>query len=49
VESAADCAWSSVQPTTWRHLVSERGWSSEAYTERTVRSLLAELVADGAR
>jgi AcrR family transcriptional regulator len=49
VESAADWAWSQVQPTTWRHLVSERGWSPEAYTERTVRSLLAALVADGVR
>jgi hypothetical protein len=29
----------------WRYLVGERGWTPEKYAERTVRSLLAELVA----
>ena len=45
VEAATDWAWSRVQPSTWRHLVTERGWSPEAYTERTVASLLAQLLA----
>ena len=44
VDAAADWAWSRIQPTTWRHLVGERGWTAEQYTERTVRSLLAELI-----
>lgn len=43
-DRAADWAWSRIQPTTWQHLVGERGWSAEEYTERTVRSLLAELI-----
>jgi AcrR family transcriptional regulator len=43
-DAAADWAWSRIQPTTWQHLVGERGWSAEEYTERTVRSLLAELL-----
>ena len=45
VDAAADWAWSRIQPSTWRHLVGERGWSQAEYTERTVRSLLRELVA----
>ena len=46
VDEAADWAWSRIQPTTWQHLVGERGWTAEEYTERTVRSLLAELVRE---
>lgn len=46
VDEAADWAWSRIQPTTWQHLVGERGWTAEQYTERTVRSLLAELVRE---
>jgi AcrR family transcriptional regulator len=45
VDQAADWAWSRIQPTTWQHLVGERGWTAEQYTERTVRSLLSELLA----
>jgi AcrR family transcriptional regulator len=45
VDQAADWAWSRIQPTTWQHLVGERGWSAEEYCERTVGSLLRELVA----
>jgi AcrR family transcriptional regulator len=47
VDEAADWAWSRIQPSTWEHLVGERGWSTERYAERTVGSLLGELV-DGA-
>jgi AcrR family transcriptional regulator len=42
--AAADWAWSRIQPSTWQHLVGERGWSPDDYTERTVGSLLGELV-----
>jgi AcrR family transcriptional regulator len=44
VDQAADWAWSRIQPTTYQHLVGERGWTAEEYAERTVRSLLAELL-----
>jgi AcrR family transcriptional regulator len=44
-DTAADWAWSRIQPTTWQHLVSERGWSAERYTDHTVGSLLRELSA----
>jgi AcrR family transcriptional regulator len=44
-DAAADWAWSRIQPTTWQHLVGERGWSADDYTERTVDSLLGELIA----
>ena len=45
VEAGADWAWSRVQPSTWRHLVGERGWTHDDYTERTVGRSLSELVA----
>jgi AcrR family transcriptional regulator len=45
VDAGADWAWSRIQPSTWRHLVGERGWTGDEYTERTVASLLKELVA----
>jgi len=48
VDSAADWAWSRIQPTTWQHLVGERGWAPDAYTEHTISSLLGELVAQPA-
>jgi hypothetical protein len=43
-ESAADWAWARVLPSSWAHLVGMRGWDPAAYTERTVGSLVAELV-----
>jgi AcrR family transcriptional regulator len=49
VESAADWAWSRVQPSTWHHLVEERDWDHETFVERTVGSLLDELVVRSAR
>jgi AcrR family transcriptional regulator len=45
VDGAADWAWSRIAPSTWQHLVEMRGWTPEEYTERTVRSLMDELVA----
>ncbi|MBO3750165.1 TetR/AcrR family transcriptional regulator [Streptosporangiaceae bacterium NEAU-GS5] len=46
VGTAADWATARVQPGAWAHLVGMRGWSPADFTERTVRSLLAELVID---
>jgi hypothetical protein len=34
-----------VQPGSWAALVTMRSWDPREYTERTVGSLLAELVA----
>jgi len=45
VDAATDWALTRLQPSTRRHLIDERGWTPEEYTERTVRSLLHELVA----
>lgn len=45
VDTAADWASARVHPSDWAHLVGIRGWSPADYTERTVRSLLTELVA----
>jgi phage gp46-like protein len=45
VDQAADWAWSRIQPTTFQHLVGERGWTADEYADRTVGSLLFELVA----
>jgi AcrR family transcriptional regulator len=44
VETATDWTWARVQPSSFAHLVVERGWTPDDYTERTVRSLLAELI-----
>jgi AcrR family transcriptional regulator len=43
--TAADWAWARVLPGGWAALVGMRGWDPREYTERTVASLLAELVA----
>jgi AcrR family transcriptional regulator len=43
VDGAADWAWARIQPSSWQHLVGERGWSTAEYTDRTVASLLREL------
>jgi AcrR family transcriptional regulator len=44
VEEAADWSWSRLQPSTYAHLVQERGWTQAEYERRTVASLLVELV-----
>src|SRR4051812_19046399 len=43
-ETAADWIWARVQPSTYAHLVQERGWTHAEYTERTVRSVLSEIL-----
>jgi AcrR family transcriptional regulator len=45
VESAADWIWARGHLETWQHLVVERGWTSEDFEERTIRSILAEVLA----
>jgi AcrR family transcriptional regulator len=47
--SAADWAWARCQPSGWDHLVGERGWSPEDYAERSVRSILADVLAPDPR
>ena len=44
VERATDWVWGRTHVTEWRHLVVERGWDAEEYAERTVRSVVAEIV-----
>lgn len=44
VESAADWIWARGHLETWQHLVGERGWTPEDFEERTVHSILAEVV-----
>jgi AcrR family transcriptional regulator len=44
---AAATDWISVRShlTTWQHLVGERGWTLDDYKERSIRSILAEVLA----
>ena len=44
VPSATDWVWARAPPATFQHLVFERAWSADDYTERAVRSILAEVV-----
>jgi AcrR family transcriptional regulator len=44
-QQAVDWIWARSHVAGWQHLVVERGWSAEAYTERCVGSILAELTA----
>lgn len=45
VESASDWIWARSHLTTWQHLVGERGWAIDDYSERSIRSILAEVLA----
>jgi hypothetical protein len=47
VASATDWVWARAQPATFHHLVVDRAWSADDYADRTVRSILAEVVAPG--
>jgi AcrR family transcriptional regulator len=42
-DAAADWVWARVQPSTWRHLVDERGWGASDYVDRAVASILGEI------
>ena len=44
VPAATDWVWARAQPATFQHLVGDRAWPAEDYTERAVRSVLAEVV-----
>ena len=44
VRRAADWIWARLQPSAYAHLVEERGWSAADYTQRTIDSLIGELV-----
>ena len=42
---AADWVWARAQPATFSHLVVDRGWPADAYTDRAVGSILSEVVS----
>jgi AcrR family transcriptional regulator len=44
VDAAADWVWARSHLSGWRQLVGDRGWRPERYADRSVRSILAELV-----
>ena len=44
VPSATDWVWARAQPATFQHLVVDRAWPAADYTDRAVRSILAEVV-----
>jgi AcrR family transcriptional regulator len=44
VATASDWVFARSHISTWQHLVAERGWSQSAYVERTVTSILGEIV-----
>jgi AcrR family transcriptional regulator len=44
VQTATDWVWARSHVANWQHLVAERGWPPEEYTERTVRSILGEVL-----
>jgi AcrR family transcriptional regulator len=49
VEGATDWIWARSHLTAWQHLVGERGWFPDDYEERSVRSIMAEVLAPGPR
>ena len=45
VDAAADWVYARSHVSTWQHLVADRGWPADDYVERTVASIMAEVVA----
>ena len=43
--TATDWIWARSHLTTWQHLVGERGWALDDYKVRSIRSILAEVLA----
>jgi AcrR family transcriptional regulator len=43
VDQATDWVWARTQPATYDSLTRQRGWSARTVTQRTVRSIVAEL------
>jgi AcrR family transcriptional regulator len=48
VDAAADWVWMRSHLSGWQQLVGERGWAPKRYVDRTVRSILDELVVPAA-
>jgi AcrR family transcriptional regulator len=46
VPAAADWVWARALPSTFQHLVGDRAWPAGDYTDRTVGSILSEVVRD---
>jgi AcrR family transcriptional regulator len=44
VDDAADWVWAHCQPSSWRHLVGERGWDPREYARRSEAAVLHEIV-----
>jgi hypothetical protein len=44
VDTAVDWVWASVHPTTYHHLVTERGWSAGQTSSRIIETLTRELL-----
>ena len=45
VDTAADWVYARSHVSTWQHLVADRGWPPGDYIERTIASIMAEVVA----
>jgi AcrR family transcriptional regulator len=45
VDTAADWVYARSHVSTWQHLVADRGWPAADYVERTVASIMGEVVA----
>ena len=45
VDAAADWVYARSHISTWQHLVADRAWPPGDYVERTVASIMAEIVA----
>ena len=45
VDTAADWVYARSHVSTWQHLVGDRGWPAAEYVDRTVATLMAEVVA----
>ena len=44
-DTAADWVYARSHVSTWQHLVADRGWPAGDYVERTIASIMAEVVA----
>lgn len=49
VETATDWIWARTHLAIWQHLVVEHGWSPDDYEERSIRSILAEVLTPDGR
>jgi AcrR family transcriptional regulator len=45
LDTAADWVYAHSHVSTWQHLVADRGWPAGDYVERTIASIMAEVVA----